>query len=176
MLWGGATGNQDASYHLLQTLRRLDRRDEATALWRRLEAQTELPQENTAVRLRRQLASRVLRPTGVVVNQGSEWLFSLLLSSLRLHPFCFQVPSLYLETCLGWICPLTVKPFVRNFRHLETCDLLSCHVSKNQNWVLSGPSVGEAFCHPSLGNVAGADHSSICLAGSLVVVLQNLVF
>lgn len=41
-------GNQDASYHLLQTLRRLDRRDEATALWRRLEAQTELPQENTA--------------------------------------------------------------------------------------------------------------------------------
>ncbi|XP_070231800.1 Fanconi anemia group G protein isoform X6 [Bos mutus] len=41
-------GNQDASYHLLQTLRRLDRRDEATALWQRLEAQTELPQENTA--------------------------------------------------------------------------------------------------------------------------------
>ncbi|XP_059780972.1 Fanconi anemia group G protein isoform X2 [Balaenoptera ricei] len=39
-------GNQDASFHLLQTLRRLDRRDEATALWRRLEAQTELPQEN----------------------------------------------------------------------------------------------------------------------------------
>ncbi|KAM9675266.1 Fanconi anemia group G protein isoform 1-T1 [Dama dama] len=41
-------GNQDASYHLLQTLRRLDRRDEATALWRRLEAQTELLPENTA--------------------------------------------------------------------------------------------------------------------------------
>ncbi|XP_032492018.1 Fanconi anemia group G protein [Phocoena sinus] len=41
-------GNQDASFHLLQTLRRLDRRDEATALWRRLEAQTELPQENVA--------------------------------------------------------------------------------------------------------------------------------
>ncbi|XP_026961401.1 Fanconi anemia group G protein isoform X2 [Sagmatias obliquidens] len=41
-------GNQDASFHLLQTLRRLDRRDEATALWRRLEAQTELPQENAA--------------------------------------------------------------------------------------------------------------------------------
>ncbi|XP_031305810.1 Fanconi anemia group G protein isoform X2 [Camelus dromedarius] len=39
-------GNQDASFHLLRTLRRLDRRDEATALWRRLEAQTELPQEN----------------------------------------------------------------------------------------------------------------------------------
>ncbi|XP_057580836.1 Fanconi anemia group G protein isoform X2 [Hippopotamus amphibius kiboko] len=30
----------------VQTLRRLDRRDEAAALWRRLEAQTELPQEN----------------------------------------------------------------------------------------------------------------------------------
>ncbi|XP_030740024.1 Fanconi anemia group G protein isoform X2 [Globicephala melas] len=41
-------GNQDASFHLLQTLRRLDRRDEATALWRRLEAQTKLPQENAA--------------------------------------------------------------------------------------------------------------------------------
>ncbi|XP_060010902.1 Fanconi anemia group G protein isoform X1 [Lagenorhynchus albirostris] len=41
-------GNQDGSFHLLQTLRRLDRRDEATALWRRLEAQTELPQENAA--------------------------------------------------------------------------------------------------------------------------------
>ncbi|XP_032978295.1 Fanconi anemia group G protein isoform X3 [Rhinolophus ferrumequinum] len=39
-------GNQDASFHLLQTLRRLNRRDEATALWRRLEAQTKLPQEN----------------------------------------------------------------------------------------------------------------------------------
>ncbi|XP_014652970.1 PREDICTED: Fanconi anemia group G protein isoform X2 [Ceratotherium simum simum] len=39
-------GNQDASFHLLQTLRRLDRRDEATALWWRLEAQTKLPQEN----------------------------------------------------------------------------------------------------------------------------------
>ncbi|XP_007456008.1 PREDICTED: Fanconi anemia group G protein isoform X2 [Lipotes vexillifer] len=45
---GKEQGNQDASFHLLQTLRRLDRRDEATALWRRLEAQTELPQENAA--------------------------------------------------------------------------------------------------------------------------------
>nr|XP_035937212.1 Fanconi anemia group G protein isoform X3 [Halichoerus grypus] len=41
-------GNQDASFHLLQTLRRMDRRDEATALWWRLEAQTKLPQENAA--------------------------------------------------------------------------------------------------------------------------------
>ncbi|XP_047555540.1 Fanconi anemia group G protein isoform X2 [Lutra lutra] len=41
-------GNQDASFHLLQTLRRMDRRDEATALWWRLKAQTELPQENAA--------------------------------------------------------------------------------------------------------------------------------
>nr|XP_015094541.1 Fanconi anemia group G protein isoform X3 [Vicugna pacos] len=39
-------GNQDAYFHLLRTLRRLDRKDEATALWRRLEAQTELSQEN----------------------------------------------------------------------------------------------------------------------------------
>lgn len=39
-------GNQDASFHLLQTLRRLDRRDEAIAFWQRLEAQTDLPQEN----------------------------------------------------------------------------------------------------------------------------------
>ncbi|KAM7092481.1 Fanconi anemia group G protein isoform 3-T4 [Molossus nigricans] len=39
-------GNGDASFHLLQTLRRLDRRDEATALWQRLEAQTKLLQEN----------------------------------------------------------------------------------------------------------------------------------
>ncbi|XP_006143271.1 Fanconi anemia group G protein isoform X2 [Tupaia chinensis] len=38
--------NQDASFHLLQTLKRLDRRDEAIALWRRLEAQTKLPQED----------------------------------------------------------------------------------------------------------------------------------
>ncbi|XP_004484024.2 Fanconi anemia group G protein isoform X2 [Dasypus novemcinctus] len=38
--------NQDASFHLLQTLRRLDRRDEATALWWRLEAQSKLPQED----------------------------------------------------------------------------------------------------------------------------------
>ncbi|XP_007522894.2 Fanconi anemia group G protein [Erinaceus europaeus] len=41
-------GNQDASIHLLQTLRRLNRRDEATVLWQKLEAQTELPQENAA--------------------------------------------------------------------------------------------------------------------------------
>ncbi|XP_045418865.1 Fanconi anemia group G protein isoform X1 [Lemur catta] len=40
-------GNRDASIHLLQTLRRLDRRDEATALWWRLEAQTKLPQKDT---------------------------------------------------------------------------------------------------------------------------------
>ncbi|XP_008580634.1 PREDICTED: Fanconi anemia group G protein [Galeopterus variegatus] len=40
-------GNQDASFHLLQTLRKLDRRDEATALWWRLDAQTKLPQEDT---------------------------------------------------------------------------------------------------------------------------------
>lgn len=39
-------GNRDTSFHLLQTLRRLNRRDEATALWRRLEAQTTLSQEN----------------------------------------------------------------------------------------------------------------------------------
>ncbi|XP_077003944.1 Fanconi anemia group G protein [Tamandua tetradactyla] len=38
--------NQDASFHLLLTLKRLDRRDEATAVWRRLEAQTKLPQED----------------------------------------------------------------------------------------------------------------------------------
>ncbi|XP_045878490.1 Fanconi anemia group G protein [Meles meles] len=41
-------GNQDGSVHLLQTLRRMDRRDEATALWWRLKAQTELPQESAA--------------------------------------------------------------------------------------------------------------------------------
>ncbi|XP_044121388.1 Fanconi anemia group G protein isoform X3 [Neovison vison] len=41
-------GYQDASFHLLQTLRRMDRRHEATALWWRLKAQTELPQENAA--------------------------------------------------------------------------------------------------------------------------------
>ncbi|XP_042637741.1 Fanconi anemia group G protein [Orycteropus afer afer] len=40
-------GDQDASFHLLQTLRRLGRRDEATALWCRLEAQTQLPQGDT---------------------------------------------------------------------------------------------------------------------------------
>ncbi|XP_012625528.2 Fanconi anemia group G protein isoform X1 [Microcebus murinus] len=39
-------GNRDASIHLLQTLRRLDRRDEATAFWWRLEAQTKLPQKD----------------------------------------------------------------------------------------------------------------------------------
>lgn len=39
-------GNQDASFHLLQTLRRLNRRGEATALRQRMEAQTKLPQEN----------------------------------------------------------------------------------------------------------------------------------
>lgn len=38
--------NQDASFYLLQTLWRLDRRDEAAALWRRLEAQTKSPQED----------------------------------------------------------------------------------------------------------------------------------
>ncbi|XP_048224314.1 Fanconi anemia group G protein isoform X2 [Perognathus longimembris pacificus] len=42
-------GNRDASYYLLQTLRRLDRKDDATALCQRLEAQTELPQ-NKATR------------------------------------------------------------------------------------------------------------------------------
>ncbi|KAL4689406.1 hypothetical protein H8959_012197 [Pygathrix nigripes] len=37
-------GNGDTYFHLLQTLKRLDRRDEATALWWRLEAQTKGPQ------------------------------------------------------------------------------------------------------------------------------------
>ncbi|KAF0883918.1 Fanconi anemia group G protein isoform X1 [Crocuta crocuta] len=41
-------GHRDASFHLLQTLRRMDRRDEAIALWWRLEAQDKLPQENAA--------------------------------------------------------------------------------------------------------------------------------
>ncbi|XP_045324480.1 Fanconi anemia group G protein isoform X2 [Leopardus geoffroyi] len=41
-------GNRDASFHLLQTLRRMDRRDEAIALWWSLEAQAKLPQENAA--------------------------------------------------------------------------------------------------------------------------------
>ncbi|XP_023375110.1 Fanconi anemia group G protein [Otolemur garnettii] len=41
-------GNRDASIHLLQTLRRLDRRDEATGLWRSLEAQTKLPQKDAS--------------------------------------------------------------------------------------------------------------------------------
>lgn len=83
-------------------------------------------------------------------------------------------PFPVLRNLFGLDLPLTVKPFVRNFRHprLVTC---SCHVSKNQNWVLSGPSVGRTFS-PSqlLGNVAGADHSSICLALERLVVLQNL--
>ncbi|KAL4825412.1 hypothetical protein H8958_000537 [Nasalis larvatus] len=39
-------GNGDTYFHLLQTLKRLDRRDEATALWWRLEAQTKGPQED----------------------------------------------------------------------------------------------------------------------------------
>ncbi|XP_063465876.1 Fanconi anemia group G protein isoform X4 [Symphalangus syndactylus] len=39
-------GNRDTYFHLLQTLKRLDRRDEATALWWRLEAQTKGPQED----------------------------------------------------------------------------------------------------------------------------------
>ncbi|KAM4877987.1 Fanconi anemia group G protein isoform 2-T2 [Thomomys bottae] len=38
-------GNRNASYYLLQTLRKLDRRDDAIALWQSLEAQAELPQE-----------------------------------------------------------------------------------------------------------------------------------
>ncbi|XP_040337520.1 Fanconi anemia group G protein isoform X2 [Herpailurus yagouaroundi] len=41
-------GSRDASFHLLQTLRRMDRRDEAIALWWSLEAQAKLPQENAA--------------------------------------------------------------------------------------------------------------------------------
>ncbi|XP_050616725.1 Fanconi anemia group G protein isoform X3 [Macaca thibetana thibetana] len=39
-------GNRDTYFHLLQTLKRLDRTDEATALWWRLEAQTKGPQED----------------------------------------------------------------------------------------------------------------------------------
>ncbi|XP_073873298.1 Fanconi anemia group G protein isoform X8 [Macaca fascicularis] len=39
-------GNRDTYFHLHQTLKRLDRRDEATALWWRLEAQTKGPQED----------------------------------------------------------------------------------------------------------------------------------
>ncbi|VTJ52636.1 Hypothetical predicted protein [Marmota monax] len=38
-------GNRDASFHLLQTLRRLDRKDEAAAFCWRLQAQTQLPQK-----------------------------------------------------------------------------------------------------------------------------------
>ncbi|XP_006898614.1 PREDICTED: Fanconi anemia group G protein [Elephantulus edwardii] len=39
-------GNQDASFYLLQTLRRLDRKNEVSALWRNLKAQTKLLQED----------------------------------------------------------------------------------------------------------------------------------
>ncbi|XP_054358672.1 Fanconi anemia group G protein isoform X2 [Pongo pygmaeus] len=39
-------GNRDTYFHLLQTLKRLDRRDEASALWWRLEAQTKGPHED----------------------------------------------------------------------------------------------------------------------------------
>lgn len=39
-------GNQDGSVYLLQTLKRLDRKNEATAFWQ--EAQTQLPQEEAA--------------------------------------------------------------------------------------------------------------------------------
>lgn len=38
-------GHRDASFHLLQTLRKLNRRDEASAVWWRLKAETQLPQE-----------------------------------------------------------------------------------------------------------------------------------
>ncbi|XP_058528731.1 Fanconi anemia group G protein isoform X3 [Ochotona princeps] len=41
-------GHPDASFHLLRTLWRMDRRDEATAFWRQLEAQPELPQEDAS--------------------------------------------------------------------------------------------------------------------------------
>ncbi|KAF4025461.1 hypothetical protein G4228_017392 [Cervus hanglu yarkandensis] len=67
-------GNQDASYHLLQTLRRLDRRDEATALWRRLEAQTELLPENTACSKGDDLSTAILkqknRPNRLIVDEA----------------------------------------------------------------------------------------------------------
>ncbi|XP_040141909.1 Fanconi anemia group G protein isoform X2 [Ictidomys tridecemlineatus] len=40
-------GNRDASFYLLQTLRRLDRKDEAAAFCWRLQAQTQLPQKES---------------------------------------------------------------------------------------------------------------------------------
>lgn len=40
---GGAIGNRDGSFYLLQTLKRLKRKNEATAFWR--EAQTRAPRE-----------------------------------------------------------------------------------------------------------------------------------
>ncbi|XP_004600452.2 Fanconi anemia group G protein [Sorex araneus] len=39
-------GDQDTSFHLLQTLRKLERKDEAIAFWKKLDAQSQLPQEN----------------------------------------------------------------------------------------------------------------------------------
>ncbi|KAM5298459.1 Fanconi anemia group G protein [Ctenodactylus gundi] len=41
-------GNRDASFHLLRTLKKLDRRDEATAFWWKLKVPTHQPQEQTA--------------------------------------------------------------------------------------------------------------------------------
>nr|APL97879.1 fanconi anemia complementation group g [Castor fiber] len=41
-------GNKDASFHLLQTLKKLDRKDEALVLWQRLKVQTQMPQEEAA--------------------------------------------------------------------------------------------------------------------------------
>ncbi|XP_004873976.1 Fanconi anemia group G protein isoform X1 [Heterocephalus glaber] len=38
-------GHRDASFHLLQTLRNLNRRDEANAVWWKLKTQTQVPQE-----------------------------------------------------------------------------------------------------------------------------------
>lgn len=38
-------GHRDASFHLLQTLKKLNRKDEASAVWWKLKAPTQLPQE-----------------------------------------------------------------------------------------------------------------------------------
>ncbi|ELW70284.1 Transitional endoplasmic reticulum ATPase [Tupaia chinensis] len=66
--------NQDASFHLLQTLKRLDRRDEAIALWRRLEAQTKLPQEDATCSKGDDLSTAILkqknRPNRLIVDEA----------------------------------------------------------------------------------------------------------
>lgn len=129
---GWATGNRDASFHLLQTLRRLDRKDEATAFCWRLQSQTQLPQEEATwwgllawgwgtIEVMESLGL-----LGVMRNERERRLPNLWSFHSYVSPFLLSRSlPLYLEIYLSWIHSPDCETLLEEFQTslLEPHDL-----------------------------------------------------